>query len=424
MRVMALPDEMRPEVPAGRDAVSGWGGTGGDVRRAPFSWNALLWSMVCPRRGHRLLPTVSGTLLIAVAFGIGAAAYNSSSNILFITLSLLLACLVLSGLLSWLNLRRVTWRLRVGGPLRAGHEAVVAAELRNGKGFLPAHALWLEFSAGPAASGISQGVASTFSARASEVRAALAAAEREVRRERLPLPGRIDPRGEASVEWIVRPERRGRLGVELAGVTSLFPFGFLRKDVGAGRRVERVVWPAPVEYRRFALPGARRRGDGERGSRAGSGSDLLALRRYVPGDSHRLVHWKASARTGTLLVRQFAAESAEGCSLWIRTGCDLWSARDRFELMVSFAATLAEDLFRLGRLRAVAVDREAPRAVRGVRDLEDLLDRLAVAEPSVEAESGMEPRAASRGRGSVVTFAPDGPRGVAAWADGRKVASA
>ena len=70
MRVMALPEEMRPEVPAGRDAVSGWGGTGGDVRRAPFSWNALLWSMVCPRRGHRLLPTVSGTLLIAVGLAL------------------------------------------------------------------------------------------------------------------------------------------------------------------------------------------------------------------------------------------------------------------------------------------------------------------------------------------------------------------
>ena len=140
----AAADFPRTEAPPGREGVSGWGGTGGDVRRVPFTWNNLLWSMVCPQRGHRLLPTVSGTLLIAVAFGIGAAAYNSSNNILFITLSLLIACLVLSGLLSWLNFRRVTWRLRVAGPLRAGHAAMASAELRNGRRFLPAYGLWLE----------------------------------------------------------------------------------------------------------------------------------------------------------------------------------------------------------------------------------------------------------------------------------------
>lgn len=415
-------DPIAPGAPAGRDVHSAWAGTGGEQPRAPFTWNALLWSMVCPRRGHRLLPTVSGTLLIAVTFGIGAAAYNSSNNILFITLSLLLSCLMLSGLLSWLNLRRVLWRLKVSGPLRAGHDAVVTAELRNGRRFLPAHGLWLDFTARPVDEE-AKAAESTFSARAADVRAALAAAERGARRARLPLADRIAPKSGASVEWIFRPERRGRLRVELAGVASLFPFGFLRKDVGAGQRVDTVVWPAPVEYRRFAVAGVRRRGEGERERRLGGGSDLLALRRYTPGDSHRLVHWKASARAGTLLVRQFAAESSEGCWLWIRTGRELWSAPEQFELLVSFAATYAEDLFRHGRLRGVAIGRETPRPVRGVRDLEDLLDRLALAAPCDESDEGKSPDPRA-GRGGLVVFAPEGPRGVAAFAGGIKVASA
>src|SRR5204862_479654 len=86
--------------------------------RRKFTWNALLWSFVYPRRGHRILPTVPGVVLIALSMGIGTAAYNSSSNILFITLSLLLSCLILSGVLSWLNLRGITWRLRLAPPLR------------------------------------------------------------------------------------------------------------------------------------------------------------------------------------------------------------------------------------------------------------------------------------------------------------------
>ncbi|HYD84424.1 MAG TPA: DUF58 domain-containing protein, partial [Opitutus sp.] len=93
------------------------------------------------------MPTVSGVLLIGLSLGIGLAAYNASNNILFITLSLLLACLILSGVLSWLNFRRVSWRLQVAPPLRAGQEAVVTLEVRNGKRVLPTYGLWFDVAA-------------------------------------------------------------------------------------------------------------------------------------------------------------------------------------------------------------------------------------------------------------------------------------
>src|SRR6185369_7661527 len=115
--------------------------------RPPFTWNALLWSLIYPRRGQRILPTIPGVMLISLSIGIGTAAYNSASNILFITLSLLLACLILSGVLSWLNLRGVRWRLQLTPPLRAGHDTVFALELRNEKRFLPTYGLWFEFAA-------------------------------------------------------------------------------------------------------------------------------------------------------------------------------------------------------------------------------------------------------------------------------------
>jgi uncharacterized protein (DUF58 family) len=40
----------------------------------------------------------------------------------------------------------------------------------------------------------------------------------------------------------------------------------------------------------------------------GRGQDLYALRGYLPNDSARHVHWKASARFGSLMVREFARE--------------------------------------------------------------------------------------------------------------------
>ncbi|PYU11316.1 MAG: hypothetical protein DMG37_17340, partial [Acidobacteria bacterium] len=40
----------------------------------------------------------------------------------------------------------------------------------------------------------------------------------------------------------------------------------------------------------------------------GRGQDLYALRDYVHTDSARLVHWKATARSGSLMVREFTRE--------------------------------------------------------------------------------------------------------------------
>ena len=397
-----------------------WSGPGARRGSQAFTWSNLLWSLVYPQRGQRILPTVPGMVLIALSLGIGTAAYNSSSNILFITLSLLLACLILSGVLAWLNLRGVQWRLQMAPPLRAGHDAVVVLEVRNRKRFLPTYGLWFEFLARPNDPNGVRRAESTLNASGAEVRAALAKAEASELRGRMALSGRLEPGGDTRLEWVIKPEQRGWLRAELVSVGSLFPFGFLRKDIGTEVIAESVVWPAPVEYRRHPVAVSRRSVGGERMARAGTGGDLLSLRRYNTGDSHRLIHWKASARTGTLLVRQMAAENAEGYSMWLRTDAEIWARPEQFELLISFTATLVEDLFRAGRLVAVAIDDDAPVPTRRVHDLEMLLDRLAVAKPLTDAPGGGGFQVAKQ---NVMTFAPDGARGVAVFVDGQKAAS-
>jgi len=394
---------------------------------APRFWNALLWSLIYPRRTQRIGLTVSGALLIALSFGIGLAAYNAGNNILFITLALLLGCLVLSGVLSWLNFRRVRWTLNVAAPLRVGQEAVVTLALQSEKRVLPTYGLWFDLAARAMAFGGSGKAETTFSARSEDVKAALAQIEAAEAREQVFLDTRLDPAGEAKIEWIFKPQRRGPLRVDLESVGSLFPFGFLKKSFAAAESTEALVWPAAVEYRRFAVPAARQQAGGERVSRVGGGSDLLALRRYEMGDSHRMIHWKASARTRRLLVRQFAGENSEEYSLWVNTRDERWVRADQFELLLSFAATLAEDLFRAEKLASVALDADAPRPVRRVRDLETFLDALAAVAPLGEREAAApatNARRAGGARRNVVTFAPDGARNVEALVDGRRMAVA
>ena len=390
-----------------------------------FTWNRLLWALVFPRRGQRIVPTVSGTLLILLSFGIGTAAYNSANNILFITLSLLLACLILSGVMSWLNFRGVAWRLEVAPPLRAGHDAQAGLAVRNGKGFLPSYGMWFDLVARAEAEGPPAVAESTITGRGLDLRAELAKAEAAETRRQLFLRERLDPAGETRLEWTFQPAKRGRLTVAVSGVGSLFPFGFLRKTFSTEQQQELVVWPASVAYRRQSVAAERHPAGGDRSPRAGSGGDLLALRRYDAGDSHRLIHWKASARSGQLLVRQFAAESTTGFALWLRTDAAVWKRPKQFELLVSLAATMAEDLFRAGQLDSAALDDEAPLPMRRVRDLEQFLDRLAVVQPRPEIAGAAAPWITGHGnKRNLLTFAPDGARGVSAFVDGEQAAKA
>jgi hypothetical protein len=80
----------------------------------------------------------------------------------------------------------------------------------------------------------------------------------------------------------------------------------------------------------------------------------------------------------------------------------------------------------------VAIDDGAPLAVRSVHDLEAFLDRLAAVPPVPEGGRVPEPGVRSErgaflpgsGNRNLMTFAPDGARGVVAYVDGTKAASA
>jgi uncharacterized protein (DUF58 family) len=387
-------------------------------------WRRILWGLVWPRRFERIQPTLSGVVLIGLSLGIGTAAYNSASNILFIALALLLACLILSGVLAWLNLRGIAWELEVEPPLRAGQQAEVGLKLRNGKRFLPTYALWFEFAAAPF---VERGPArpeSTITARGIDVWAALSKAEAEEARGTVHLRARLDPGAEARLDWVFTPARRGLVRVELRGVGSLYPFGFLRKLTGTDLTREVPVWPAPVEYRRHAGATPRRPEGDLRQATVGHEGEMIALRSYETGDSHRLIHWKASARKRRLLIRQFSSQNSDACSLWLRTDAVVWTRPEQFELMLSLAATLAQDLFRSGRLQATVIDRGQPVATKRLADLESFLDRLSQVSPVPEAAPGAgAPQAPARPRQSVMVFEPEGSRGVAAFINGVKAAS-
>lgn len=403
---------------------AGWDGPGVEHKRerTPFRWRQVIWALIYPRREQHMVPTVSGVLLIGLSLGIGMAAYNSSNNILFITLALMLACLILSGVLAWFNFSKLRWQ--IGPPLiaRVGQSVPVTLELANGKTFLPTYGLDCLLHARDGMTDEVSRAESTVTGKGLDVKAIWKKTSEE-ESAHLRLTTRLDPQDTVTLDWNWTPSRRGRWKLGVRYVASFFPFGFFNKRLSARLEREVIVWPSPCDYEWTQSAGPKWLGGATNLSQIGQGSDLLALRRYETGDSHRLIHWKASARSRHLLVRQFSSEATERFTLWVQSKHVDWSGEAQFEVFVRFAATLAEDLFRAGRLVAAKIDDGVVQPIRHWRDLESWLDAISVLRMKTE-KTEESPRELYSVKRNLITFAPEGSAGVVALIDGKKAATA
>ena len=96
-----------------------------------------------------------------------------------------------------------------------------------------------------------------------------------------------------------------------------------------------------------------------------------ALRPYAPGDALRNVHWRTSARTGTLMVRQFEESRRMNLTLAQTTERSSYADDDEFELGVSIMASLALQLMRDGIPVAVVTEERQLRTATPVALLDD-----------------------------------------------------
>jgi uncharacterized protein (DUF58 family) len=110
----------------------------------------------------------------------------------------------------------------------------------------------------------------------------------------------------------VSTRRRGRLVLPRLRVSTTWPLGLFRAWSWVELPMEVVVWPRPEDGEPpmpDLLPDA-----GESGASGRGTDDFAGLREYQAGDSLRHVAWKALARDGRLLTKQFAGRS--GRRLW------------------------------------------------------------------------------------------------------------
>ena len=226
--------------------------------------------------------TREGWIYIVGIVLVAMAAINTGNNLLFLILACLIASILMSGVLSSITLTGVELRLNLPEHIFAGQTVRATVELVNEKLTLPSFSLRVE--------GVKK-------------KGAPAAALLETPVYFPYLPRKVSAR--QSVPMLF--SRRGVYHQEAFRIVTRFPFGFLQKARRLDLSTKALVYPSVEATPEFleVLPGIQGAMESEV---KGRGQDLYALRDYLPNDSARHVHWKASARLGVLMVREFARE--------------------------------------------------------------------------------------------------------------------
>jgi len=123
----------------------------------------------------------------------------------------------------------------------------------------------------------------------------------------------VPARGEAEVVLAVPAGRRGWLALGRVMLETRFPLGLFRAWSYVEPEARCLVYPRPE---RSPLPApAADAAAGSLEQQASGHEDFAALRGYQRSDSPRHVAWKALARTGDMLTKQFSGEAA--AELWL-----------------------------------------------------------------------------------------------------------
>jgi uncharacterized protein (DUF58 family) len=295
-------------------------------------------------------------VFFALTFGVGFAALNTGNNLLYLVLSLMLAFLVLSGVLSEAALRGISVKRRLPRELFAETPGLVSLEISNQQRRVPAIAIVVED---------------------------LAREGDRVRPAGRCFVLRVAPNGSEQRFYRLRAPRRGELRLHGFRVSTRFPFGLFSKSLALDAPESTVVYPAIEALDRRGAARGERLGESARPQPA-PGGEVSGLRDFRSGDALRRIHWRATLRRGSLVVRESESDRRGEHEVRLRTRDA--APGDAFETAVRRAASEVVAWLEAGARVALRTDGARFAAEDGAAQRARLLGFLARVEPEGSAQ--------------------------------------
>jgi uncharacterized protein (DUF58 family) len=246
-----------------------------------------------------------GTTYIISTVVLAVSAINTGNNALYIAVSFMLGCLLLSGIAS------------KGGLSHLGVEITGIDEAWAGKpapGILRVHnrsRIW-------------------------NVRDVILTGDSLAAPVLVPI---VPRRGEVVVYSDFLFPRRGRAHVNRIDSYTRYPFGFFLKKRRLHVNSEVIVFPHIRSRESVEERFRAEKGEQTSVSRRGSGTETHSFRDYSAGDSMRHVAWKKSANAGRWIIKQTAADAARSIHVLVNPYRPPGTTDEAFEEMISEAAT-------------------------------------------------------------------------------------
>ncbi|NOZ13821.1 MAG: DUF58 domain-containing protein [Acidobacteria bacterium] len=299
--------------------------------------------------------TREGKGLIVTGVLVAMAALNTGNNLIYLLTALMLALGILDVAAGWFNLRKISGDADVEEPVYAEEELSVTFrflnERKHGTSFL---VKLLDPAAGLSATA-----------------------------------PRIAPDSMTTIRSQAVFRRRGRVCLSEMKLVSGYPFGFYQNSRNLKNPKHFLVYPKLMDVRNLL--------EGSRGMTADgvlphpAGEDFTDIRPYRQGDPMRDIHWKATAKSGHFMVKEFRAGISRQVTVALDSGVE--ADMETLEKGISLAASLVDLFFsdgipvRLLTPGAASTPARSREQFYHIMDMLALLQREAVdaAFPPVEA---------------------------------------
>jgi uncharacterized protein (DUF58 family) len=199
----------------------------------------------------------------------------------------------------------------------------------------------------------------------------------------------VSARSDSTIPFTVPARRRGVITVGPVRTVRSDPIGLVHREHVWTSASELFVHPRTIGIPSMSTGFVRDLEGNPTKDLSTSDISFHALREYANGDERRHIHWKSTARTGTLMVRQFEETRRSHLVIALSLATEDYATDDEFEMAVSVAGSLGVRAIRDTREVSVVVSERTPdfakRRVFAVRSLSTvsrnrLLDELAVVE--------------------------------------------
>ncbi|MCX7418797.1 MAG: DUF58 domain-containing protein [Planctomycetia bacterium] len=308
---------------------------------------------------HRMAVTGEGVVYVIIMSVMFIGSIIGRSNMLMLVFAMMIGPWVINGWIAFSMLKQTRAKRFVPRSAMAGELVSVEIEVENRKWWLTS---WLLAARDEVAHTRDRFQASVLFVR---------------------IPSQQKRRGHYQVQF----SQRGIYSFGPIELSTHFPLGLVQRGLVINESSELIVHPRVGRLTsrwRHDLWNAAELTE-RRVTRAGLFDDEFhRIREFREGDNPRAIHWRTTARSGELMVREYHQSRDQDLVLLV----ELWQPskpttadQDRVELAVSFAATITYDHLRQSRdarLKVVVVGSEVVRCDQYSGD-EVLLDQLALA---------------------------------------------